>query len=51
MPMKSLTEVTKVLCSLIAAIIKEGDCSDAYKFVARRCEKMISHIKGIDFDQ
>ena len=28
-PIKSLPEGTKVLCSLIAPSIKEGDCSDA----------------------
>ena len=48
---KSLPEVTKVLCSLISTSIKEGDCSDAWKFVARYCANGISHIKGIYFDQ
>ena len=32
---KSLPEGTKVLRSLIAPSIKEADCSDACKFVAR----------------
>ena len=34
-PIKSLPEGTKVLCSFIVSSIKEGDCSDAWKFVAR----------------
>ena len=50
-PIKSLPGGTKVLRSLIAPIIKEGDCSDAWKFVARHCANGSSHIKGIDFDQ
>ena len=33
-PIKSLPEVKKILRSLIAPSIKEGDCSDAWKFVA-----------------
>ena len=36
-PIKSLPEGTKFLCSLIFPSIKEGDCSDACKFVARQC--------------
>ena len=48
---KFLPEGTKVLRSLIATIIKEGDCSDAWKFVARHCANGISQIKGIDFYQ
>ena len=47
-PIKSLPEGKKVLRSLIAPSIKEGDCSDAWKFVARHCANGISHIKGID---
>ena len=50
-PIKHLPEGTKVLRSLIDANIKKGDCSDAYKFVARHCANGSSHIKGIDFDQ
>ena len=50
-PIKSLFEGTKVLRSLIAPSIKEGDCSDACKFVGRNCANGISHTKGIDFDQ
>ena len=50
-PIKSLPEVTKVLHSLIATSIKEGDCYDAWKFVALHCVNGISYIKGIDFDQ
>ena len=48
---KSLPEGKKVLCSLISTSIKEGDCSDSWKFVARHCANGSSHIKGIDFDQ
>ena len=36
-PIKSLPEGTKSLRSLIAPSIKEGDCSDAWKFDARHC--------------
>ena len=36
-PVKSLPEGTKFLCSLITTSIKEGDFSDAWKFVARNC--------------
>ena len=50
-PIKPLPEVTKVLRSLIASSIKEGDCSDAWKSVARHCANGSSQIKGIDFDQ
>ena len=49
--MKSLPDGTKFLRSLIASSIKEGDCSDAWKFVAHHCENGSSHIKGIDLDQ
>ena len=34
-PIKYLPEGTKILQSLIAPSIKEGDCYDAWKFVAR----------------
>ena len=50
-PIKSLTEGTKVLRSLIAPSIKEGDCSDAWKFVARHRANGSSQIKGIYFDK
>ena len=50
-PIKSLPEGTKVPHSLIAPSIKEGDCSDAWKFVARHCENGISQMKGIGFYQ
>ena len=50
-PIKSLPEGTKVLRSLIAPSIKEGDCSDACKFVARHCANGSSKIKGVYFDQ
>ena len=53
LPYQSYTPLKekKILCSLIATSIKEGDCSDACKFVARHCTNGISHIKGIDFDK
>ena len=50
-PIKYPPEGTKVLRSLIAPSIKEGDCSDAWKFVARNCANGSSQIKGIYFDQ
>ena len=50
-PIKSIPEGTKLLSSLIATRINEGDCSDARKFVALQCENGSSHIKGVDFDQ
>ena len=50
-PIKYLPEGTKVLRSLIAPSIKEGECSDAWKFVARHCANGSSQIKVIDFDQ
>ena len=50
-PIKPLPEGTKVLRSLIALSIKEGDCSDAWIFVASNCGNRSSQIKGIDFDQ
>ena len=49
--MKFLPEGTKFLRSIIAPSIKEGDCSDAWKFVARHCANGSSQIKGIDFYQ
>ena len=50
-PKKSLTEGTKVLRSLVSPSMKEGDCYDAWKFVACHCANGSSHIKGIYFDQ
>ena len=50
-PIKSLPEVTKSLCSLIATSIKEGDCFDARKFVAHHCANGSSKIQGVDFDK
>ena len=50
-PMKSLPEGKKTLRSLIAPSIKEGDCSDSWKFVALHCANDSYHIKGIGFDQ
>ena len=48
-PIKYLPEVTKALRSLIALIIKEGDWSDAWKFVAHHFENGSSQIKGFFF--
>ena len=50
-PIKYPPEGTKVLHYLIVTIIKEGECSDVWKFVARHFENGSSQIKGIDFDQ
>ena len=50
-PIKYLPKGKKVLHSLIAPSIKEGDCYDAWKCVSRHCSNGISHIKVIDFDQ
>ena len=50
-PIKSLLYGTKVLHSLIAPSIREGDCFDVCKFVARHCENGSSHIQGVGFDQ
>ena len=41
----------KVLHSPIAPSIMEGDCSDAWKFVARNCANSSFQIKGIGFDK
>ena len=41
----------KSLHYIIDPGIKEGDCSDAWKFVAQHCKNGISHIQGIDLDQ
>ena len=48
---KSLPEGTKVLHSLIAPSIKEGDCYDAREVVTRHCANGIYQIKVIDFNQ
>ena len=48
---KYLPNGTKVLHSLIALIIKEGDCSDAHKFVAHHCENCISKIQVVGVGQ
>ena len=50
-PIKSLLEGTKVLCSLIALSIKESKCSDAWKFVTHHFANGSSHIQGVDFYQ
>ena len=50
-PIKYTPEGTKILHSLIYPSIKEGECSDEWKFVALHFENRISHIQGIVFDQ
>ena len=46
-PIKYLPEGKKILCSLIAHIIKEGDCSDAWTLVSPQFANGSSHIKVI----
>ena len=48
---KYLPYVTNVSLSLISTNIKEGDCSNAWKFVARHIVNGVSQIQGFDFDQ
>ena len=50
-PIKSLPEGTKVLCSLIYNIITEGYWSDAWTFFGLQCANEISQIQGIGFDK
>ena len=50
-PIKSFPEGTKVICSLIAPSIKEGDCSDAWKFFACHFSNGSYRVKDIYFDQ
>ena len=50
-PIKYLPEGTKSLCSVISPSTKEGDCSDAWKFVARHCANGSFNIKVIDIYQ
>ena len=50
-PIKSIPEGKKVIHSLISPSIKEGDCSDAWKFVAHHCANGSYKIKGIGFDK
>ena len=49
--MNFFPEGKKLLLSLISPSIKEGDCSDAWKFIARNYKNGHSRIQGIDFDQ
>ena len=49
-PIKYLTEGGKVIRSLIAKNIKEGNYYDAYKFVALIFENGSSQIQGVYFD-
>ena len=48
---KSLSERTKFLQSLISPSIKYGDCYNAWRFFARHFLNGRYHIKGIGFDQ
>ena len=50
-PIKPLPEGTAVLCSLIDTSMKECDCSNTWKFVARHCENGSYQIKCIGFYQ
>ena len=50
-PIKSLPDGTKVLHLLIATGIKEGNCSDSCKFVARHCANGSFQIQDIYFDR
>ena len=50
-PIKYLPEGKKVLHSLIAPSIKEGDFSDAWKFVAHHCANGSYKIKSVYFYQ
>ena len=50
-PITPLPEGKKLLLSIIAPIIKECDCSDAWKCFARHCANGISQIKSIDLVQ
>ena len=50
-PIKSLSEGTKFLHSLISPGIKEGDCSDAWIFFARHCVNDSSQIQDFGFDK
>ena len=50
-PIKSLSDGTNLLHSLIATIIREGECSNAWKFVAYYFVNGGSLIPGVDYDQ
>ena len=50
-PIKYFPEGTEFLLSLIYSSIKEGNCYDAWKFVALHFENGIYHNKGFDFYQ
>ena len=50
-PIKTIPEGTKVLCSIISPIIDEFGCSDASTFVAHHCENGSSRVQGVYFDQ
>ena len=48
-PIKSLPKEKKVLSSLIDSSVKEGDCSDAWKFVARTVQMVVLRLKLLIF--
>ena len=48
---KYVLDEKNVLCSIIATIIKEGGCSDAWKLFARQCANGSSQFQVIGFDQ
>ena len=50
-PIKYLPDGTKLLHYLIAPGIKEGDCYDAWKFIANHCANESYQTKGIEFDE
>ena len=49
-PIKYLSNGTKVLHSIITTITKECNCSDAWKFVAHHCQNGSYPIQGVYFD-
>ena len=51
MPIKFLPDGIKVLCSLIASSVKEGNCSNSWEFLENHCATGSSQIQCINFDQ
>ena len=49
-PIKLFPYGTKVLHSLLATSIREGDCYDSWNFVASQFANGGSQIQGVDFD-
>ena len=50
-PIKYLSDGTKVLRSLISTSIKEGNCSDTWKYVILHCSNMSYQIQVVYIDQ